>query len=72
MLFPSTKTLALLALLSTFAIAAPITDTDLVEKRALLTPALLAAVAKLEAQTAAIVAAALAANTAAVLNALRA
>ena len=70
MLFPSTQTLTLLTLLSTFAIAAPIADTDLVEKRALVTPAVLAAISKLEAQTAATVASTLAANTAAVLKLL--
>ena len=70
MLFPSTQALTLLTLLSTFAIAAPITDTNLAEKRALVTPAILAAIANLEAQTAAIVQTTLAANTAAVLKAL--
>ena len=70
MLFPSTKALALFSLLSTFAIAAPITDTKLVEKRALLTPAVLAAVSQLEAQTAASVASLLAANTASLLKIL--
>ena len=70
MLLPSTKALALLTLLSTFAIAAPIADTNLVEKRALLTPAVLAAVSQLEAQTAGSVASRLAANTASLLKIL--
>lgn len=70
MLFPTTKALTLLTLLSTFAIAAPTANTDLVEKRALVSPAVLAAISKLEAQTAAQIASLLAANTASVLQIL--
>ena len=72
MLFPSTLTLTLLTLLSTFAIAAPIANTDLVEKRALVDAATLAAISKIQAQTAATVASTLASSAAAISSLLKA
>ncbi|CAD6580167.1 MAG: hypothetical protein ASARMPREDX12_001030 [Alectoria sarmentosa] len=61
-----------LGFLNAFAFAVPITnDANVgrsIEKRALLTPAILAALAEIEAQTAAAVASELAAETAAILK----